>query len=240
MKEPRSLKELGIEGEVVLCFSGGIDSFVGRHYLGIENVGGGPVYFDLHSRYSKKERTYIRRNFRNTVIDNSLSWLGKYEEGEKAFVPYRNLYLAMTASIKYAPNVCICGVEDDVVEDKNQIVFDLWSKHLSEIGRKRVRIFSPFWEMTKVDIVRWYLNTGGTEKAILNTVSCYSPGRENYCGRCPSCFRKWVALRANGVDISFHNIELVKEYYVKCLRGEYEQSRNESTLQVIREAYSSF
>jgi len=151
--EPTKVKDLGlVDGDIVICYSGGIDSFLGLHYLITQSelssrkIYG--VYFNLGSRYSGKELKYARElivNGReNITVDDSLSWLGRFEIGEKAFVPYRNLFLAMVASAKYGPNVCICGLKDDVVEDKNEDVFDLWSKHLTEISRTPVKIFSPF------------------------------------------------------------------------------------------------
>jgi len=240
MIRPSYISEMNLgPGNIVLCFSGGIDSFVGLHYFdkscsGIDrNVD--VVYFNLGSRYTGKELKYAKNIYPTLLVDDSLSWLGRFEIGDKAFVPYRNLLIAMFASVKYAPNVCICGVKDDVVEDKNEQVFQEWSEHLSKLGRQQIKVFSPFWGNTKNDIVYWYLNNGGSEQEILKTVSCYNSKDTNYCGECYSCFRKWVALRNNGILLDFYNKEILNEYKKKCEDGLYDKDRNSVTLRVINE-----
>lgn len=239
MKKPYRLREdLGIDGKIVLCYSGGIDSLIGSHYLDRSDALHTDVYFNLGSRYSAKEYKYACKAHQGVTLDDSLAWLGITEVGEKAFIPYRNLYLAMTASIKYAPNVCICGLKDDVVEDKNEQVFLMWSRHLSEIGREDVKIFSPFWGMTKDEIVAWYLANGGSLKILENlSVSCYNPIDSNYCGKCPSCFRKWVALKNAGSKLKFYNKQLASEYYLNCLKGKYDKQRRNNTIKVLQNEY---
>jgi len=91
--------------------------------------------------------------------------------------------------------------------------------------------------MTKRQIVRWYLDTGGTEQAILKTVSCYSPKDTRYCKMCPSCFRKYIALRANGIDIQFSNLDLAYDYYRRCKGGEYDEVRTKDTLCVLEKDF---
>ena len=234
MKNPKTLEEMGINGEVVLCFSGGVDSFIGNHYLTEQGRVFHSIYFDLGSRYTSKERNHMQEFWHNKVkIVFALSWLGTLEQRDTAFIPYRNLYIAMTASLYYAPNVCICGLKDDVCSDKNEEVFKLWSDHLSVIGQKDVKIFSPFWEMTKSEIVAWYLSTGGKERGLLDTVSCYSNGIDNYCGECRACFRKCVAFGVNGIDLPFYDGELVAEYREAAINGKYVPERNTDILRVF-------
>lgn len=237
MKQPLSLKEQGIEGRVVLLFSGGIDSFVGRHYLAKQHADFVCAYFWLSTQYTNKEWRAVQMMEPAVKADYTLTWLGDYESGSSAFVPYRNLYLAMTASLKYAPNVCICGVLDDKVPDKSEEVFQEWSEHLSKIGKQKVKVFSPFWQMRKHEVVEWYLENGGTENEINGTLSCYSPTPKHYCGHCKACFRKFIALRANGIDILFYNTELAREYYDAVLANKYDAGRAKVTLRVLKEYF---
>jgi len=241
--EPTRVSDLNlVEGDIVLCYSGGIDSFVGSHYLATINLGSralSAVYFNLGTKYSAKEVKYALELIANgkevVTVDDSLAWLGRFEVGSKAFVPYRNLFIAMTAMAKYAPNVCICGLKDDAVADKNAEVFDEWSKHLTKIGNTPVKVFSPFWDMTKDDMVRWYLKSGGDPTFLERTVSCYSSEDTVYCGRCNCCFRKWVVLRNNGFDIPFHNKDMMAQYEMDCLEEKYDEHRRATTLKVIAE-----
>lgn len=226
-----------VKKDVVLCFSGGIDSTAGLHYLKARkeyNVI--PIYFDLKTKYSEKEIAFVTSIEPNVIIDESLNWLGSLEVGEKAFVPYRNLYLAMTASAKYARSVCICGIKGDDVSDKRPEVFEEWSIHLTKLYGEDIKIWSPFWEYTKEELVKNYLSSGGKVNVLIDCVSCYADGQFS-CWSCPSCFRKFVALFANKIDVPFKNIELAKRYWKDCLDGKYEKTRTETTLKVLEKYY---
>lgn len=196
--------------ENILLFSGGIDSYIGWYYLNKPQT----VYFDVGSRYSEKEKLVIKNLIPSTIIDNSI-FLGDVEQEDNAFIPYRNLLLASIASARYSDNVWICGLKDDKVEDKNKEIFELWSNHLTELNKgKQVSIKSPFWGMTKVDIVKWFDKHYHSKRNILtSTVSCYSSGIEPYCGICKACFRKAAALYSIGIKLPFYNINLVKQYF---------------------------
>lgn len=236
MSSPTPVESLQLlKGPIVLLFTGGLDSTIGRHYLEYYKLDHHLVYFYTGaSRYTDKEVQYLHDNKFPVEIDGTLQWLGQYEQPASAFVPYRNLFFAMVAAIKYAPNVMICGVEDDDVPDKNEHSFDLWSRHLSYIGKDPVRVFSPFWHTHKHEAVAWYLETGGTKSGLLNTISCYSDTRSTYCGSCRACFRKWAALKVNGMDIGFQN-DNIKEYYrTRALNGVYTSKRNELILTALR------
>lgn len=212
----------------ILLLSGGIDSFIAWHYLNKPQT----LYFDTKGMYSKKEIQVIKELVPTTIIDDSLR-LGDIEQ-EDAHLPFRNLFFAMMASAKYADVVYIVGIKDDKVSDKTEKIFETWSIMLSEMENRKIQILSPFWDKTKSDIIKWYLNNGLSEQVLLNTISCYSKGDEIYCGKCASCFRKWVALRANGFDIEFWNNEMILEYKNRCEEGFYNKERNEETLQVIK------
>jgi len=212
---------------IILLFSGGIDSFVAWHYLNKPKT----VYFNLRSRYSEKELQVIKSINPEIIIDESLN-LNDREIGEKAYIPFRNLLLAAQA-VKYSDTVVIAGVKDDVVSDKNELIFQETSDILSKLEGREILVMSPFWRMTKEQVVKWFLSNGGTEQEILSTVSCYDPDPNvTYCGNCPSCFRKWNALRSNGIDIKFYNERLMREYYNKAIDRIYIPERN---LSIIRE-----
>jgi len=213
---------------MILLFSGGIDSYVAYHYLNKPQT----VYFDLGTPYSSKEIMVIQKLIPSTIIDYSLN-LGSRQIGEKAYIPFRNLYLAMLAA-KYDDTIVIAGVKDDDVSDKNEQIFQKFSYLLSELEDRPIQVMSPFWNMTKEEVIAWYLQRY-TADNLLKTVSCYSQEDTIYCGRCPSCFRKWCALKANNIDLDFYNKPLMKEYYEKALAGNYIPERNKLIIKLVEE-----
>ena len=217
--------------EQVLLFSGGIDSFVAYHFLKFPPT----VYFDLKNRYSKKEIQVIQSLIPQTIIDNSLN-LSDIEK-DSGYIPYRNLFLAMMASSKYSDNVVIAGLQDDVVSDKNEEIFKQFSEMLSILEKRSIQVVSPFWQMTKSEVVKWFL-IQYPEKVneLLSTISCYSSNSEStYCGKCSSCFRKWIALRANGIYLDFDNLDMIQIYKKKFAEGAYDVVRCQVSLKVITE-----
>src|SRR5574340_966486 len=214
----------------ILLFSGGIDSFIAYHYLQKPRT----LYFNLGTPYSEKALRVVQKLIPETIIDNSLN-LGDRQIGDKAYIPFRNLILACMA-YKYDDRIIIAGVKDDMVSDKNEVAFGLFSLLLSQLENKSVKVVSPFWDMTKEDCVRWYLKQGGSIQSLLDTISCYSDENTNYCGKCPSCFRKWCALSINGIHPPFFNRKLMLEYYNQAKAGLYIEERNKSIIRCV-EAY---
>lgn len=218
---------------MILLLSGGIDSFVAYHFLGEPRT----IYFDMGTPYTEKEIKVVKTIDPNIIIDDSLKFLGATQTGEKAFIPHRNLYLAMRAS-SYDDKICIAGIKGDDVSDKTERAFELFSHTLTEISGRDVLVFSPFWNMTKDEIVSWYLKYRDNPIDLVHgTVSCYSQSDTNYCGECPSCFRKWVSLINNGIEVPFHNFEMIKEYTKAALSNKYIHDRNVSILRAIAKVY---
>jgi len=218
--------------ESILLFSGGVDSFIAYHYLHQPQT----LYFNVQSRYSKKELSVVQSLIPSSIIDNSLNFSDK-EFGENAYIPFRNLLLAAQA-VKYADTIYIAGIKDDMVSDKNEQVFLKMSILLSELEGHAIQILSPFWNMTKNNIISWFLKNIGTEIELLKTISCYSSDDTLYCGACPACFRKWCAFRSNGIDLPFYSEELLNRYYSKALNNYYIPERNETIIREI-DAYRS-
>jgi 7-cyano-7-deazaguanine synthase in queuosine biosynthesis len=217
----------------VILFTGGIDSYIGYHYL----MQPQPVYFDLNSKYTEKELKYIppllkKHGDHKIIIDKSLAFLGKHEQKLNAHVPFRNLYLALTAVTNYADIVFICGVKDDNMTDKNKEVFDLWSEHFSKLEDRKIKVKSPFWEKTKADIIEWYSKRFDKED-LLDTVSCYDKSLTNYCGKCQSCFRKACALFKVGIELPFHDKKIIKYYKKRIGKKIYDEEREENMINYL-------
>jgi len=206
----------------ILLFSGGVDSYIAYHFLKMPTI----IYFYLGSRYSQKEMHFIPKLLKESciILDDSLSFLGKMEE-KNAHIPFRNLFLAVTSVAKYSDVVWIAGLKDDNVSDKNERVFKLWSDHLSELCGRTIQIKSPFWNLTKVDIVNWFANRYDAN-LLLSTVSCYSEDPYvKYCGRCQACFRKAVALYSVNIFLPFHEHSIIEYYKDRFNKGMYYKER---------------
>ena len=212
--------------EILLC-SGGLDSFCAYHFLGKPRT----VYFDLRTRYAYKEKSFVLRTVSSTIIDYSLD-LSAREEPD-SYVPYRNLLLA-TQAARYADKIYLIGLRDDDIADNCVEGHSKMSEILSIFGNREVMVLSPFWAMTKEEIVRWYLcNVSSDPKGLLATVSCYDASETNYCGNCACCFRKWVALRSNGIEIEFYNNLLMNQYGLWAQSGKYIPERNRAIMREV-------
>lgn len=213
----------------ILLFSGGIDSFIGYYYLNKPQT----VYFDLNSKYSKKEIKTVKSILHDIIIDKSLRFLGEYEQNLNAHIPFRNLYLALQSALRYSDKIYICGLKDDNMTDKNEKMFKKWSELFSEIENREIQVLSPFWKMTKIDIVKWFAKNFD-KKLLLNTVSCYSEENKKYCGKCQSCFRKAVALNAVGINLPFYDKKIINYYKNRMNKGIYDKKREEYTLKYLK------
>ncbi len=198
--------------KTVLLVSGGLDSFIAYHYL----IDGGytvlPLHVNYKGKYSNKELKVVRRLFPDLIIDNSLDFTGQ-EYGEKAFLKNRNAYFALLGS-KYSNSICMAGLKDDNVGDKSPEAFIQMEKLLTEINGEVYAVFSPFWRMEKEEIIKWYINQKLSLSDLIKTTSCYHPTFD-YCGECPSCFRKYCALLSNNIEYiipPFINFDLAKKY----------------------------
>lgn len=231
--------------EQILLFSGGIDSYIAWHFLDKPKT----VYFDLGTPYSDYEVRVVKELIPDTIIDRSLN-LGSRQvpDSVAAHVPMRNLYLAMLAC-HYGDEIIICGLKDDNISDKTPEAFKEMSTLLSTLNDRKlsdpIKVTSPFWNMTKADIVKWYLDKYYQDPtALLRTISCYTPSKQvgtykhlkkRYCGICRCCFRKWNSLYANGVKLPFYNLALMKEYLYKAQHKEYDIDRCTSIITSIVE-----
>ena len=98
---------------------------------------------------------------------------------------------------------------------------------------------SPFFEMTKTDMVSWYINRGEDPKLLLATRSCFGILHDP-CGKCGACFRRWVALTNNGLEEEYvypiTEWEGIPHYIEKMKAGQYDPKRTEETFRALRRA----
>lgn len=200
----------------VLCFSGGVDSLVASYYLGNPEL----IYFDLQTPYTKneikanKKLTEIDSKFEDIVIDKSLSVknseLKNIGKTKTDIIPYRNLMLLSLAS-KYGSDLYLIGISGDKSRDKNPDTF-MQMEHtlnfLKEEKNRQITVDSPFWDMTKGQIIKWFLlNNKNAEELLQTSISCFeSKSIDKGCGICNACLRKYYGLvwAYNEINQSFN------------------------------------
>lgn len=228
----------------VLLASGGVDSTIAFFYLQKPQ----PIYFKLGHRYQRKEMrclinlSKIIKGFNVKFIEDLK--LGKFEYGENAYIPHRNLLLALMAS-NFGNKIYLVGIKGDRVPDKSPEAYEVMSFAINFIQKPdepRVKVVSPFWSMTKVDIIKWFINEYGkdyAQKVLQTSVSCYDEKTLKSCGKCASCFRKSVAMAYCGLNINFFENDITKwqgvRGYIKRLKeGIYDPIRTKQTIKVLK------
>lgn len=185
-------------------YSGGLDSLIAYYYLKHNHkVDPVLVYCDIGHRYFDKELLAIERIKEQSngairpILDHTLS-LGKWEQ-DNANIPMRNMFLAMVGSYygNHIHVVCQKGEQD--IPDRGPEFFAQATDMITFLNDRLIKIYPTFQDMTKTEMVKWYLDNGFDPNILKSSISCYSStGR--LCGRCSSCFRRWVAMSLNGIE----------------------------------------
>jgi len=195
-------------GKTVLLFSGGMDSLIFDYLLKPDVL----LYLPTGSKYEGIETKKIYNLADKDYIDGSkliiltdLLNLSLFERDD-AIVPNRNAHLMLIASM-YGENLILGSVQGDRSFDKDPIFYEKMTDLLNHMWKAQhwteERVFtvsSPYKETTKTEIVKEFLEKGGSSESLLESYSCYD-GTEQTCGWCKPCFRKWISLYNNNIDI---------------------------------------
>ena len=195
-------------GNMVLLFSGGMDSVIFDHLLKPDVL----LYLPTGSKYEYIETKKLDDLAMKGYIDNKklvvlpdVLNLSLFERDD-AIVPNRNAFLLLFASL-YGEILILGSVQGDRSYDKDEIFYDkmmallnhMWQEqHWTE--EKTFKVMSPYKNTTKTQLIKDYLADGGKPEILLESYSCYE-GKEELCGWCKPCFRKWVSLHNNGITI---------------------------------------
>ncbi|GAB3066278.1 7-cyano-7-deazaguanine synthase [Micromonospora schwarzwaldensis] len=213
----------------ILLFSAGLDSFPAWHYLGKPPA----LYFDSGHYGRQQEIDTVRALAATHGMDLEVSSeldLSSRATPQGDLIPFRNVLFAMLASFRAEVIWCV-GVKGDHTADKSPEAFARMSEMLSAFADRPIRVDSPFWDMTKTDVVAWYLSSGLPVNDLLQTFSCATPGAALvHCGQCPSCLRRWIALTNNGVNGRFASSpwtwERIRTHYLPAMAsGQYPPHR---------------
>jgi len=193
-------------GNMVLLFSGGMDSVIFDHLLKPDVL----LYLPTGSKYEYIEtqklddlamKGYI--DSKKLVVLPDVLNLSLFERDD-AIVPNRNAFLLLFASL-YGETLILGSVQGDRSYDKDEVFYTRMSDLLNHMWQeqhwteaKNFTVMSPYKNTTKTQLVKDYLADGGNSEILLESYSCYE-GKEQLCGWCKPCFRKWVSLHNNGI-----------------------------------------
>ncbi len=225
-----------------ILVSGGVDSFIGWHYLGKPD----PIYVNVGNTAAKVESDIVDVLY-GKIRELSMPFLGKFEKPDFD-IPGRNLYLAMVAAnLGYDEIALIVQKDETSIPDRKKVFFEEASKLLSEVYELKIVIDTPFWDMDKEEMVRWYLSNRSDLTSLLYTFACYQPVLNEeikdiemweHCGNCGACFRRFVAFTLNGLVEPWYKkvfaSDTCKMYKQRCLDNYYSPERCEKTLRAIK------
>jgi 7-cyano-7-deazaguanine synthase in queuosine biosynthesis len=229
----------------ILLFSGGLDSVIANRYVFPDLC----LHFDLGTKYSRRESDAVYDFMKakitpNLMVQNNID-LGTYEEPD-ANIPLRNLYLVSgavsEALARYSEeaffNIYLIVQKDEMsIPDRTQNFLDASSSMLSKLSGKKISVYTPFDDMDKTDMVRWFLKDGWNIDELLMSYSCFR-GYDKECGNCPACFRKWVALTNNDIEGDWLNVPYktgTANWYMNNLER-YSKGRQEHIIKAFKKA----
>jgi len=221
---------------MVLLYSGGLDSYIAWEWLKRPKT----IYGALSHRYQDFELRAVRETIPSTVIDDSLFL--KYWEEDDANIPMRNALLLMSAAQRFKelnPLDLVLVVQrgEMTIPDRTETFFNTMGTLLSTLNKRMIWVTSPFFHLTKTQMVEWYVKTGFSIPALLSTRSCFNGSEYKPCGACSACFRRWVAFTNNGITEEYVNDirrwSGIPPYIKKMLAGEYDELRTKETISAL-------
>lgn len=229
----------------VLLSSGGMDSWLLAHEPELQ--GAIHVFVNIGQKYVGKEwnaahnlATELGAQFEHVDGPD----LAQYEHST-GIIPFRNAQMILLAAL-YGEEIYFGVIADEINSDKSPEFVDAMQSVLNISHRaqywthgKNYNIKTPFRNYTKSDLVRRFLDNGGNLNRLLTSVSCYDAG-EHHCGRCASCFKRWVALtNATTID-EWRDWGFVEHPYTWKSQPEWHDKMMEYSEQRAGELVSAF
>lgn len=239
-----------------LC-SGGLDSYLAWKLIVPQSSN---VYVTIGHRYQGDELSALRAI---RSLDRTFTWITVegpsigHLETPSGIIPCRNALLLLTAAAHIAsePGVAkatlwLGALAGEINSDKSEEFCRALSHTLNVSWRQQYwtegvwfRVDSPVRHLTKAQLIRQYCQAGHDPVVLGASRSCYTPGLgPAHCGRCPACFKRWVAFRAAAVPdptgyahdpSGWPGAALARQ---KALDGTYDRLRAAETLVALGEA----
>ena len=229
----------------VLLSSGGMDSFLLAHEPELQEAK--HVFVNIGQKYLAKERTaakLVAQSCNAEFIEVVTNQIAKYEH-ESGIIPLRNAEMLLCAA-QHGEQIYFGVIADEINSDKSPEFVEAIQSTMNISHRaqywthgKNYNIKTPFRNYTKSDLVRRFLDNGGNLNRLLTSVSCYDAG-EHHCGRCASCFKRWVALtNATTID-EWRDWGFVEHPYTWKSQPEWHDKMMEYSEQRAGELVSAF
>lgn len=188
--------------------SGGLDSLVAYEMAREARFDVRPFYVKLNTPYVEAEMAAIKK----IGIDVTLIDLGDWPRRWKPYqtewqhiLPLRNLAIiaAIAEKLDDEPGEIWLGATEGEIPikggDKSVRFFDAADTVLDTFPIKHTLRF-PLKNLTKTDLVRWWIQKDKPIEQLTATITCQSPQAGRACGTCHACFNRWVAMSNNGID----------------------------------------
>ena len=218
---------------VLVPLSGGMDSTTIWKMLEEARTPYIPVYFNFGQEYAELEINAAKELVGDNlvIIERDLPY-----KVHDYILTGRNLAIILYAA-KYMEDSGYWGEiwfgnlqgESPVYGgDKSRRFFNT-AQHLLTLINSDVRIVNPLIGLNKFDEVTYWKERD--VQTLIDTKSCFD-AEYNQCGRCQTCFRKYVAFLYHGIDIShtYHSFDIKNfkpyiEKYTKVM-GEARDTNN--------------
>lgn len=207
-----------ISCDVVLSFSGGMDSTAGLLYCLDKGLDVLPLWIDFGQKNigaEKEASNRILKKLHKKSLKVSLDLKKQQLRGWKDWdfiVPGRNfIFAAISNSIlKYSNNtkriIFVCAVKEEMKKwknrDKSKYFFRVSSCFFSKDSEKNIKLCSPFEKYSKTEVLYWWRHHWEKKYGVSphDTSTCYY-NFAKACGKCRACFRRTISLLAAGYEI---------------------------------------
>ena len=235
---------------IVILFSGGLDSLIMYHVALSQGYNPTCVFFDIGQPYAYKEIRALPDFVKVHKVDwlsSSIDLKSKDNKSGNIYIPGRNLTLSTLAASIYTPDEiwlgALAGETHDKATDKNY-------KFLDKLNNVLEYVFSPFGKVVvkfpladmgfnKFDCVQWGLENGMTVESLHHTSSCLSE-EEGNCGHCVVCCRRWGIFGELGIPEKYNvdplTVQSNIDMFIEMLKENsyYDMNRKREVLPYLR------
>lgn len=222
--------------DLLLSFSGGVDSTAGLLLALDKKLKVRPVFICFGQQNEKKEISSVKTILKKLKIEPLIVRVNmdKYMDHDwkrwkMGIIPARNyLFASIAGSIlshsnRHMLKIWICAHKEEINvinTDKSHRFFKSTTEILSNAYRKKVLVSTPFKLITKPEIVSYWHKKWERKYGLYvkDTTSCYFG---NNCGVCKACVNRAIALTCAGVKIENFQVnpfvdqkKLIQEAYV--------------------------